>query len=64
MINVKNISKIYKLYTNPKDRLKEALHPFRKKYHTDFYALKNVSFNIKLGLSEKMERENPRYSKF
>ncbi len=49
MIKVKNISKIYKLYTDPKDRMKEALHPFRKKYHTDFYALKDISFNVKKG---------------
>ena len=49
MIKVKNISKIYKLYTNPKDRMKEALSPLRKKYHTDFYALKDVSFDVKKG---------------
>ncbi|MEN8155230.1 MAG: hypothetical protein ABFR75_14540, partial [Acidobacteriota bacterium] len=48
-ISVKNISKIYKLYKSPKDRLKEALNPLRKKYHKPFYALKNVSFDVKKG---------------
>jgi len=49
MIKVQNVSKIYKLYAQPQDRLKEALHPWRKKYHHDFYALKNIDFEIKKG---------------
>lgn len=49
IINVENISKIYKLYDSSTDRLKEALNPFKKKYHRDFYALKNVSFSVKKG---------------
>lgn len=48
-IKADNISKIYKLYDDPKDRMKEALHPMRKKYHHDFYALNDVSFKIKHG---------------
>ncbi len=48
-ISVKNLTKVYHLYDNPKDRLKEALNPFGKKYHHDFYALKDVSFEIKKG---------------
>ena len=31
------------------DRLKESLHPLKKKYHKDFYALSDVSFEIKKG---------------
>ncbi len=46
---VDHLSKIYKLYKDPKDRMKEALHPFRKKYSHDFYALNDVSFEIKKG---------------
>jgi len=30
-IKLENISKFYKLYDEPKDRLKEALHPMKKK---------------------------------
>lgn len=48
-IKVKNVSKSYKLYSKPSDRLKEALHPFKKKYHTDFWALNDISFGIKKG---------------
>ncbi len=48
-IVVKNLTKIYHLYNDPKDRLKEALNPFKKSYHHDFYAMKNVSFSIKKG---------------
>ncbi|NQY43193.1 MAG: ABC transporter ATP-binding protein [Legionellales bacterium] len=48
-IEVSNVSKIYKLYNSPKDRLKEALSFTNKKLHKDFYALKNVSFSLKNG---------------
>lgn len=49
MIKVENLSKMYKLYSRPSDRLKEALNVRRKSYHTEFYALKNVGFTIKRG---------------
>lgn len=48
-ISVKNLSKKYHLYDSPTDRMKEALHPFRRKYHHDFWALQDVSFEIKKG---------------
>lgn len=48
-IKVENLTKIYKLYNSPQDRLKESLHPLRKKYHKDFYALNDVSLEIKKG---------------
>lgn len=48
-IRLKEISKIYHLYDAPIDRLKEALHPLRKQYHRDFYALDNISFDVKKG---------------
>ena len=33
VIQVNAVTKQYKLYNAPVDRLKEALHPFGKKYH-------------------------------
>jgi lipopolysaccharide transport system ATP-binding protein len=48
-ITVDHIDKIYHLYDSPTARLKESLHPFRKKYHHDFYALKDVSFSVEQG---------------
>ncbi len=48
-IAVDNVTKTYRLYNNSFDRLKESLNPFGKKYHQDFFALKNVDFKIKKG---------------
>ena len=44
-----HVSKLYKLYNKPVDFVKEFLHPLRKKYHKDFFALKDVSFEIEKG---------------
>ncbi len=48
-IIVKDLSKSYYLYNKRSDRVKEAFHPFRKKYHNPFNALKNVSLSIQKG---------------
>ena len=48
-IELKNITKIYKIYKRPLDRLKEALNPLKRKYHENFFALKEISFNVKKG---------------
>ena len=48
-IKVQNLTKTYNLYTRPTDRLKESLHPLKKKYHKKFHALNNVSFDVKKG---------------
>ena len=51
IIEVKELNKIYKLYDNKKDRLKEALNFFlkKKKYHKDFYALNNINLSVRKG---------------
>jgi ABC-type polysaccharide/polyol phosphate transport system ATPase subunit len=43
------ISKDYKLYSSPTARLKEALHPLRKTFHSTFSALTDISFEVKRG---------------
>jgi ABC-type polysaccharide/polyol phosphate transport system ATPase subunit len=48
-IKISNLSKIYRLYNNPLDRLKESIHPFKKKYHREFYALRDISFEVNRG---------------
>jgi ABC-type polysaccharide/polyol phosphate transport system ATPase subunit len=48
-IKVQGLTKIYRLYEDPVDRLKESLHPWRKKYHRDFYALNDINFEIRKG---------------
>ena len=50
-IKVNHLTKVYKLYEKPMDRLKESLHPLNKQYHKDFYALNDVSFEIKKGVT-------------
>jgi ABC-type polysaccharide/polyol phosphate transport system ATPase subunit len=49
VIRAQNISKIYKLYNKPFDRVKETFNPFKRKYHKDFHALDNVSLELKRG---------------
>lgn len=45
-IDILNITKVYKLYNKPSDRLKETFSFKKKILHRDFLALKNVSFNV------------------
>lgn len=49
-IRVNNVSKVYRLYDNSADRLKE-LFDFRSKhtYHRNHYALENINFDVKKG---------------
>jgi ABC-type polysaccharide/polyol phosphate transport system ATPase subunit len=49
VVKVESLTKIYKLYNKPIDRLKESLSPFKKNYHRDFYALDDVTFEVKRG---------------
>ena len=48
MIVVDDVSKIYNLYNNPGDRLKEALFS-KKSRHKEFKALDHVSFEVNKG---------------
>lgn len=48
-VSVRNVSKKFRLFSSPKERLIEALHPFRKQYHHEFWALRDVSFDIRRG---------------
>ncbi len=48
-LQIKHVSKEYKLYDKQADRLKEAFHPFKKVYHKKFYALDDVDFDIQKG---------------
>ncbi len=48
-INVDKVSKLYKLYDKPSDRLKETLGFTKEKKYREHYALSDVSFNVKKG---------------
>jgi len=48
-ISINSVSKKYRLFGSPMERLLEALHPFNKQYHREFWALKDISFDIPKG---------------
>lgn len=56
-ITVSNIGKLYQIYKQPQDRLKQALQPrlarltgnSPRKYYDEFWALRNISFEVPRG---------------
>ena len=48
IISVRNLTKSYRLYASPSERLKESIWPFKPR-HTLFHALSEVSFDIHKG---------------
>ena len=48
-ICVNNVSKMYKLYHKPSDRLRESLGLSKKKRYVEHYALNHISFDVKKG---------------
>lgn len=49
VIEVSNVRKTYPLYRKKTDKIKEAFTVTGKKYHTDFEALKGISFTVNQG---------------
>ena len=45
-IQVDHVSKVYRLYEKPRDRIKEAFSLSRKVYYKEHYALQDVSFSV------------------
>src|SRR6476660_9614757 len=48
-LRVESVSKQYRIYDKPADRLKETLTRGRWKAHREFWALKNISFEVEKG---------------
>jgi lipopolysaccharide transport system ATP-binding protein len=49
VLHVQNVSKLYRLYGSPIDRLREHI-PFQgKRLHKDFWALRDISFSVERG---------------
>src|SRR4051812_14645018 len=56
-IRVRDLSKCYQIYAQPRDRLKQSLFPrlqrlagvATRQYHTPFWALRDVSFDVRRG---------------
>lgn len=57
VITIKNLSKSYQIYEQPRDRLKQFILPplqrlvgiSPKQYYRDFWALRDISFNVRRG---------------
>jgi len=49
VISVKNLGKCYQLYDQPSDRLKQFLWRSRRQYFREFWALRDVSFEVMPG---------------
>lgn len=49
MIKIHNLTKVYKIYDKPIDRLKESLSITHKQYSKEFYALNNIDLEIHRG---------------
>ena len=49
VLELKQISKCYRLYNKPQDRLKQMIFRGRHQYFTEFWALKDVSLTVKKG---------------
>lgn len=48
-IAVAGVSKAYHIYEKPQDRLKQMLWRGRRKFHDEFWALRDVSFEVRKG---------------
>lgn len=58
LIEFQAVSKSYPIYQSPSDRLKELLTFNRKRFHDDFWALRDVSFSIPRGQTFCIVGEN------
>ncbi|CAM3609601.1 MULTISPECIES: ABC transporter ATP-binding protein [Paenibacillus] len=51
VISVHQVSKVYRVYEKPQDRLKQALWGKKKQFYREFIALNNISFDLAKGSS-------------
>ena len=48
-ITVRGLSKVYQIYNRPEDRLKQSLFRHRRQYYREFWALRDIGFEIERG---------------
>jgi len=48
-VEFSNVSKSYSIYSAPGDRLKELMTLNQRRFHTDYWALRDVSFDVQKG---------------
>ncbi|MDN7719125.1 ABC transporter ATP-binding protein [Burkholderia gladioli] len=49
LIRVENVSKIYQIYSNPRDRLLQMFWRNRRQLYREFWALRDMSFEVRRG---------------
>jgi lipopolysaccharide transport system ATP-binding protein len=49
VVLVQNVSKLYRLYQRPADRIREILPFFSNQLHTNFWALQDIAFQLERG---------------
>ncbi len=49
VLNVNSVSKRFKIYQNPVDRVKEWGFFGKRSYHKDFWAIKDITFQVRKG---------------
>ena len=57
-LGVENVSKQYRIYDRPADRLKESLTRGRLRRHREFWALRDISFEIEGGTTTGIIGQN------
>ncbi len=49
VVRIENAGKCYHIYAKPSDRLKQSLLGWRRRYYKDFWAVRNVSLEVRRG---------------
>src|SRR5687767_5264520 len=49
LISARSVGKSYHMYVKPQDRLKQAFWRGQRKYYQEFWALRDVSFDVRRG---------------
>ena len=48
-ISVRGVSKAYHIYERPQDRLKQMLWRGKRRFHDEFWALRDIDFEVRKG---------------
>src|SRR5438128_2028412 len=57
-ILVERLNKVFHIYSRPLDRIREVLHRGRRRYHIDFWALRDISFHVTRGTTVGVVGQN------
>ncbi len=49
VVDIRDLSKCYRVYPRPSDRVRQALLGWRRRYHREFWALRGVNLQIRRG---------------